>query len=448
MAETVSFYPTKKLFIDVLTRDISIRDCIFDLLDNAVDSYTRNRLSETRHVRVNFTSERFEIMDECGGIRKDQLLNEVFRFGLLDLSVKAETIGVYGIGLKRSIFKIGRNILLETDDGRDYCKLEIGVDEWIEDDKNWDIELTETSGSRLNGSKPYTLLRITDLRDEAKDLFDSPLFETTLKETASIYYSLYISNSEVQFFINDEELPGFEIKIRASEDYRPVRYRETYGDVRLEIICWLDVSDAEEKRKRREKGKIGWNVYMNKRLVILDDTSPDTGWRGTKPYLPRYHPIFYQFVGIVFLSTDQPYKLPVNTSKNNFNTESRIYQHLIIRMCDVARPLIDYLADKYERTKRRMDITERTAVEDIKNDTDEQSKHLKESTLADAEYVEEFIPPPMVERPKIAETTIRYRKAKERVELVKKILDVASNWEVGSETFEYFWDGQGLDDVK
>ena len=39
MAEVVSFHPTKKLFIDVLTRDISIRDCILDLLDNSVDSY-------------------------------------------------------------------------------------------------------------------------------------------------------------------------------------------------------------------------------------------------------------------------------------------------------------------------------------------------------------------------------------------------------------------------
>ena len=74
MVETVNFYPTKKLFIDVLTRDISIRDCIFDLLDNAVDSYTRNRPSETRQVQVNFNSEHFEIIDHCGGIRKNQLL--------------------------------------------------------------------------------------------------------------------------------------------------------------------------------------------------------------------------------------------------------------------------------------------------------------------------------------------------------------------------------------
>ena len=95
-----------------------------------------------------------------------------------------------------------------------------------------------------------------------------------------------------------------------------------------------------------------------------------------------------------------------------------------------------------------MDITEETAVKDIKNDTDEQSKHLKESTLADAEYVEKFIPPVIVEKPKIVETTIQYRKPKERVELVKKILDVGSNWEAGSETFEYFWDGEGLDDIK
>ena len=61
MAETVSFYPTKRLFIDVLTRDISIRDCIFDLLDNAADSYTRHGISDTRQVQISFDDDHFEI---------------------------------------------------------------------------------------------------------------------------------------------------------------------------------------------------------------------------------------------------------------------------------------------------------------------------------------------------------------------------------------------------
>jgi|GEM_PF-2955748 len=449
MAETVSFYPTKRLFIDILTRDISIRDCIFDLLDNAADSYTRHVISDTRQVRISFDDEHFDIKDYCGGIGKKQLLEEVFRFGLIDLSVQAKTIGVYGIGLKRSIFKIGKNILLETDDGNDYCRLEIDVDEWMKDEENWNLPLTNTSSSRLNGNKPYTYINITNLRDESKDLFVTPHFESILKESASIYYSLFINAKEIEFTINEDILPGYEITIRATDDYKPVKYEETYDDIKIEIICWLDISDIEEKRKRRERIETGWNVYMNKRLVMLGDTSAYTGWIGQRPYLPQYHNIYNQFRGIIFLSTNEPYKLPVNTPKNNFNTESKIYQHLLTRMCEVARPFIDYLSDKYERSQRRMDNTDATVAKDVQEDVDEQkNKNLKESTLTEAEYVPKFLPPKIEEKPKVLQTTIQYRKAKKRVDLVKQILDVKSNWDVGSETFEYFWDGEGLDDIK
>lgn len=449
MAETVSFYPTKRLFIDVLTRDISIRDCIFDLLDNAADSYTRHGISDTRQVQISFDDDHFDIKDYCGGIGKKRLLEEVFRFGLIDLSVQAKTIGVYGIGLKRSLFKIGKNILLETDDGNDYCRLEIDVDEWMKDEENWNLPLTDTSSSRLNGNKPYTYINITNLRDESKDLFVAPHFESSLKENASIYYSLFVSAKEIEFIINEDTLLGYEITVRTTDDYKPVKYEETYDDINIEIICWLDISDIEEKRKRRERVETGWNVYMNKRLVMLGDTSAYTGWIGQRPYLPQYHSIYNQFRGIVFLSTNEPYKLPVNTSKNNFNTESKIYQHLLTRMCEVARPLVDYLSDKYERSQRRMDNTDATVVKDVQEDVDEQkSKHPKESTLTEAEYVPKFLPPKIEEKPKVLETTIQYRKAKERVDLVKQILDVRSNWDVGSETFEYFWDGEGLDDIK
>ena len=82
MTEKVSFRPTKRLFIDVLTRDISIRDCILDLLDNSVDSYTRHKISETRDVHLKFGEDSFEIMDTCGGVSKQDLKNEVFRFGM------------------------------------------------------------------------------------------------------------------------------------------------------------------------------------------------------------------------------------------------------------------------------------------------------------------------------------------------------------------------------
>jgi len=448
MAETVSFYPTKKLFIEVLTRDISIRDCIFDLLDNSVDSYTRRNLKGTRQIQVSFNADSFSIRDNCGGISKKELLDEVFRLGVVDTGVQARTIGIYGIGLKRSIFKIGRDIILETDDGDDYCKLVID-DDWIKDEDNWTIPLRETSASRLNGNKPYTRIHITKIIDEAKDLFTAPFFDSNLKKNASIYYSWFINEQEIDFIINEEKISGYEIKVKTSDDYKPVRCQEDFEDIGIEIICWIDVSDVEERRKRREKVENGWNVFMNKRLIVLGDTSALSGWTGERQHLPQYHPIFNQFRGIVLLSTEKPYKLPVNTLKNNFNPESRIYQHLLTKMCEVARPLVNYLSEKYERSKKRMDNTEATVTKDIKEDADEQqNKHLKESSLTEAEYVTQFVAPKVEEKPRTVETTIQYRKPRSRVDLVKKILDASSNWEVGSETFEYFWDGEGLDDIK
>jgi len=447
MPETVSFYPTKKLFIEVLTRDISIRDCIFDLLDNSVDSYTRHNVVDTRQIVVSFDSASFSIKDNCGGISKKELLSEVFRLGVVDTATQAKTIGIYGIGLKRSIFKIGTNIVLETDDGSDYCKLVID-DDWLKAEDNWAIPLSETSTSRLDGHKPYTHINITAIREEARDLFVAPFFDAALRKNASIYYSWFINEREIDFVINQEKIPGYEIRVRASDDYKPVRHQENFDGVDIQIMCWIDLTDVEEKRKRLERVEVGWNVFMNKRLIVLGDTSELSGWTGERQYLPRYHPIFNQFRGIVLLSTEEPYKLPVNTLKNNFNPESKVYQHLLTKMCEVARPLVNYLSEKYERSKKRMDNTEATVTRDIKDDVDEQRKHLKESTLTKAEYVTQFVPPPAEEKRRRTDTTIQYTKQKSRVALVKKILDVNSNWQVGSETFEYFWDGEGLDDIK
>ncbi len=185
ITELVNFQPTKKLFIDTLTRDVSIHECIFDLLDNAVDSYTRNGIKEKREIRLNFDKNELSVFDNCGGIDKERLKEEVFRFGAKDFFNHVPTIGVYGIGLKRSIFKLGRSIVFETDDGKDYSKLEIDVNDWLnKKDKAgkdiWYLELTETSETRLtSGKKPYTKIKIKDLRYEAIETF-IPKFETNL----------------------------------------------------------------------------------------------------------------------------------------------------------------------------------------------------------------------------------------------------------------------------
>jgi hypothetical protein len=79
--DKIEAIPTKRLFIDILTRDISVRACILDLIDNSVDAYIRNELSERREIRLNISEDEFEIFDNCGGIEYNFLKTTVFRFG-------------------------------------------------------------------------------------------------------------------------------------------------------------------------------------------------------------------------------------------------------------------------------------------------------------------------------------------------------------------------------
>jgi len=451
MTEFVSFQPTKKLFIDILTRDIRIRDCILELLDNAVDSYTRNEIDEKREIRLNFDENELIIFDNCGGIDKKKLQEEVFRFGVKDFLNNVPTIGLYGVGLKRSIFKLGELIVFETDDGKNYCKLEIDVNDWLkkkdkEGNDIWDLELTETSTTRLiNGQKPYTRIKVKSLRYETAEAFTTK-FEKDLKETVKIYYSRFIQNERISFYINDEDQRGFEIKVKASNDFKPVKVEDEYEGIKITILCWLDLRE-DQKRVRKERGRQGWNVFMNKRLVIFDDTSEDTGWLGKQPFLPKFHAIYNQFRGVVFLNTNDPSKLPINTSKNGFNKEGKVYHHLLNLMVKVARPFIDFLSDKYNKQKEKIDEKEDELLKDISKDTEEE-KEIIETSIDDTktEYRSTFTPPEIITRPIIPQSTISYKKPKRQVDIMKKILKVRTNWEVGEKTFDFFWESGGLDE--
>src|ERR1700686_3927704 len=91
MKPTLSLTPTKRLFVEMLTRDIELEDAILDLLDNSVDGAMRShgydpqadRPYEGFSASLHFSTERFVIADNCGGIPKE-LRDSAFRLGRLD----------------------------------------------------------------------------------------------------------------------------------------------------------------------------------------------------------------------------------------------------------------------------------------------------------------------------------------------------------------------------
>lgn len=121
MAETVKASPSKVFFVSMLTRDIDLEDAVLDLLDNCVDGVVRTLAempesadSETPYegywARITASPDEFAILDNCGGIPKDIAKNSAFMLGRADLDRDKDvaTVGMYGIGMKRALFKMGR----------------------------------------------------------------------------------------------------------------------------------------------------------------------------------------------------------------------------------------------------------------------------------------------------------------------------------------------------
>ena len=118
--------PTKAFFVTMITRDITLEDCILDLIDNSVDGAWRCEGSRPMgladdadlskySIFIDASSERFRIGDNCGGMTLDDAINHAFSFGRRAMDTYADySIGVYGIGMKRAVFKLGKDIRIRS----------------------------------------------------------------------------------------------------------------------------------------------------------------------------------------------------------------------------------------------------------------------------------------------------------------------------------------------
>jgi hypothetical protein len=440
VTDKITAYPRKKLFIEVLTQDVRAKSCILDLIDNSVDSYIRNKIQDKREIELIISENEFEIFDTCGGINKEFLKTNVFRFGAENLNREDPTLGMYGIGMKRSIFKIGNNITLETDDGKDYSLMELDVKQW--EDKNeqdWDIPF-ETDNTTLNGTLPYTRIKITNLHKDISEKFSLVTFQNDITATLKRTYCLIIKD-QISFKLNKIELEPDKLIVPYDKDYSPSVHIEDYQNINIHIICFLDPSKGT--RLKDAVNTIGWNIFCNNRLILANDITPVTGWIGgtDKSLLPKYHTIFNEFRGIVFLKSNNPFNLPLNTSKDNLNIEDKNYHYILNKMIITARPVIDYLTKKYNSEKEEEDAIEDAIEQNIDlTYNPSETKQANEITQPST-----FNAPPQKSTKKDLLARISYTQKKDLVDKVKTFFEVSSNKEVGEKTFEYFIEREDIE---
>lgn len=436
--ENIQGNPTKTFFIEMITRDISIRDAILDLLDNSIDGANRINPEDYSglYVEITINKDEFIVKDNCGGFSLETAKKYAFRFGRPDDAPKAfGSVGRFGVGMKRALFKIGQKFEVESLSNDDHFQIDVDVPTWknkrkkvtLEDgsilnEEDWSFSSNTITEETLNLEENGTYIRVEKLYKEVSETFEEESFLKDLKSDIERLLNFSIEKG-ISITLNNEKLEKKGIVI-FNDESKPYFFEGVFGDVKCKVIAGLSyVGDPSSS---------GWYIYCNDRLVVEADVSQVTGWNSGG--LPKFHVDYVMFKGVVFLNSDETINLPLTTTKKGIDSSSEIYKKTLFYMREGLGNVLAFLrkvrkfGDEANNYRKLLGEKEdKISVLDLKEYTSDNER----------EFVEPFI-----DMDKVAEKKewcrVSFNAWREHAELAKKNSNTSSYKELGEYVFDYY----------
>lgn len=440
--------PTKQFFVSMLTRDISLRDAILDLIDNCLDGALRLADGEEvdyaqHYVKIKLSSDQFIIMDNCGGISRDIAINYAFKMGReLDdkRDLETETIGMYGVGMKRAIFKMGRNALVRTRNKEETFEVPI-TSIWL-DAKNWDpLPINDVYAIDDNLTVPGTVIQVCDLYPGVSRHFSNEGFLNEVRTAIAEHFTIFLQRG-LKVEVNEEDVkPVFvEVLVSKREDGpAPFIFKKRIDGVLVSITVGLNsgrsIDEDEEDEllfdDKRSSATAGWTVLCNDRAVIVGDKSRLTGWGDG---IPMYHDQFIVITGIVEFRSNNAEKLPITTTKRALDTSSNVWLESLVKMKEGIRIFISYTNQwknhpRADQTKYWHDAIPHSLTSAIQVVGQRQSAKKNSEYIEYNPYKSKVLPEPEGKIP--SSRRIVFSKPIEDIRLVSKMLFDSQNEKPG-----------------
>jgi hypothetical protein len=363
MSKIAKGTPTKEFFVGMLTRDIELSDAILDLLDNCLDGVVRQKKNIDKRSAANYYADyyshitidhnSFTIEDNCGGIPIEIAEKYAFRMGRsADKIDDLPTVGIYGIGMKRAIFKIGKSASVITRNNNTLYKVTIPLN-WASSEDTWDfsIEEMENKEELQDGGTRVEIENINEGIVENWNTEDklNTFIDRLIKSIQESYSFIIQKGFHIE--INKRPVSSLPLQllmadIDKGEGIKPFLYKETFGDVSVSLAVGFyapppspeDIDDENELR--RSSSGAGWTIVCNDRVILYNDKSHLTGWG--EAGVPQYHTQFIGIRGIVIFESNNPKNLPMTTTKRGIDTSSNIYAAVKDQMRKGLKMFTDY----------------------------------------------------------------------------------------------------------
>lgn len=349
--DQINAEPTKTFFVDMLTRDIGLEQAVLDLVDNSVDGAKLLKDSgefpyEGRKVVLEFGKGKFRIFDNCGGFSRDQAKNYAFRFGRASGSTRTpHSIGQFGVGMKRALFKFGDKFLVRSASEIDTWAVSVTVSEW-EAQKGWHFPWAEFApDENLSATSRGTEIVVEELRSEVGWKFSTAMFQTAIITLIKSKHRQFIAGG-LTIVVNGHHVDASNLYLLMTPDKRFAPGVDELTSespmkepVKIRIVVGVGYSSPREA---------GWYVVCNGRVVLEADRRQVTGWglvedQSNSVIVPSFHNQFARFRGIVTFDCDDSGRVPWNTTKTDVVQDSPVWQSAFSRMIEMMRPVITFL---------------------------------------------------------------------------------------------------------
>lgn len=437
-SRTIDVMPTKELFIDMLTRDIALVPAITDLVDNCADGAKNIRASGSFKglwARVEISPAEFRIVDNCGGIAIEVAEKYAFRFGRPKgaPSVK-HSVGQFGVGMKRAIFKLGRHFNIESKTATSRFVVDVNVVAWAANPL-WQFPFQDLQeGLHIEKAQTGTTIVVTQLQTDVAEAFGLENFETELRNELQARLQDPIAKG-LAVTLNQVPVSAEPLTIladpRLTPAYRRLRFPERGpAPVTVKLYCGLGKSE--------DRAEAGWHVFCNGRLILEGDKTSVTGWGDETDgiAIPGFHGQYNHLRGYAYFDADDPGKLPWNTTKTGLNTDSAIYRAAKIEMMKLMRPVVDFLNRLKSEKDQKNDTGEagplELMIEGARTASLDNSRTREAFTLPQTKRTASALSGPTMQK-------IAYERPYSKVVKAKKKLNVTSYRAVGEATFDYFF---------
>lgn len=333
----------------MITRDISIKDAILDLIDNSIDGANKINANDYSSFKIELiiNEKEFIIKDNCGGFSLEIAQKYAFRFGRPDDAPKTGgSIGRFGVGMKRALFKIGQNFLVESKSNGDHFNINVDVAEWknkkrqiTTDDEgsseidDWSFNFLYVTGEDSNLTNHGTYIKVNDLNEDVSKSFESSSFLNELADDIERLLNFSIEKG-LKIILNDKPLQRKGI-VLFNEESKPYYFETTFNEVKVRIVAGLSYVG--------EPHTSGWYIYCNDRLVLEADRTNISGW-GTSS-IPQWHVDFVMFKGLVFMDSEETINLPLTTTKKGIDATSIVYRKTLFYMIEAMNSVLSFLKD-------------------------------------------------------------------------------------------------------